>query len=233
MKKFFGILLMSAVLACCSIGFVSCDDNNPDDGNNPNPPITGTPKPDNPDNPDNPATPSGTTEYTFEAEYTDLEDLSGASSSGSAEGVDMIQSAAKASNGYYIGFTYKEGLTITFEIVSDSATTAELKVGLAPWEGMSAISISSETFVVGVNGKSVKYTSTKVSAGRGENDMGSRSFNKYKIGKVDLVKGENVITLTIGPNDYVNGGAGGPAIDAVYLTTAATLTWDPITDNID
>lgn len=220
MKKFFSMFLMSVAIVCSAIGFAACNESS-SNGSDVSSGSSGS---------DAPIT--GGVEYTFEAEYTDLEDLTGASSSGSAEGTDMIQSASKASNGHYIGFTYKEGLTITFEIVSESATTADLKVGLAPWEGMSAITISSDTFVVGVNGKSVKYSSTKVSAVRGENDMGSRSFNKYTIGKVELAEGKNIITLTIGPNDYVNGGAGGPAIDAIYVTTEASLTWEPITDNI-
>ena len=59
-----------------------------------------------------------------------------------------------------------------------------------------------------------------------------KKFKKYDIGTVNLVAGKNTVTLTIGENDYVNGKSGGPSIDAIFLTTEASLTWTPVTDNI-
>ncbi len=62
--------------------------------------------------------------------------------------------------------------------------------------------------------------------------MNSRTFKKYDIGDVQLKEGLNIITLTIGDNDFVNGKAGGPSIDAIYLSTDDDLSWIPEEDNI-
>ena len=46
-----------------------------------------------------------------------------------------------------------------------------------------------------------------------------------------LKAGKNTVTLKILANDFRNGQTGGPTIDCMKVTTTATLTWDPKTDN--
>ena len=70
--------------------------------------------------------PVGGGEYTFEAEYTDVSNLSGGGISGAAVGINMILQSGNASNGWYIGYTHKKGLAITFEITSSAAAKADL-----------------------------------------------------------------------------------------------------------
>lgn len=224
MKKSLKMIFAAFALTACAFGFAACGDgNDPDKDKTPGGDTDIT-------QPGGDTDTATGTEYTFEAEYTDVEDLVGAGSSNSAEGTDLIQASSKASNGYYIGFTHKEGLTITFNITSDKAAEATLKVGLTPLEGMPAIPISPSTFVVKVNGTAVNYSEQSVKDSN--SIMNKREFKKYAIGKVNLNQGANTVTLTIGKNDYVNGKSGGPGIDAIYLTSDATLTWEPIEDNI-
>lgn len=211
MNKFIKFLLAGAAVSACALGFAACGGDDPGEGGNGSTTVNGN-------------------EFTFEAEYTDVDGLVGAGSSNAAEGTDMILSATNASNGYYIGFTHKKGLTITFEINSDKAATANLKIGLTPAEGMQAIKISPSTFIVKVNGSAVTYSEQNVKDNN--TSMNKRQFKKYDIGTVNLVAGKNTVTLTIGENDYVNGKSGGPSIDAIFLTTEASLTWTPVTDNI-
>lgn len=221
MKKSLKLLFAGLAIAACAFGFAACGNGGDNSGDNSG---------DNGGSGNNNQTPVSGKEYTFEAEYTDVDDLVGAGSSNGAEGTDMILPAEKASNGYYIGFTHKKGLTITFEITSDKAAEANLKVGLTPAEGMQAIKINPDTFNVKVNGVAVSYSEQNVKDNA--TNMNKREFKKYDMGKVNLVAGKNTVTLTIGENDYVNGKSGGPSIDAVYLTTEAALSWEPIEDNI-
>lgn len=228
MKKSLKLIFASFAAMACTFGLAACGGGNDNGGNSGNGGNGGDQTQTQPGG-DN-TTPSAGKEFTFEAEYTDVDGLVGAGSSNSAEGTDMILPAANASNGYYIGFTHKKGLTITFVINSDKAATANLKIGLTPAEGMNSIKIAPATFIVKVNGTAVNYSEQNVVDNN--TNMNKRQFKKYDAGTVNLVAGENTITLTIGDNDYVNGKAGGPSIDALYLTTEAALTWEPYEDNI-
>lgn len=228
MKKSLKLIFLSFALAACTFGFAACGGgDDPDKDKTPGGDDQTQTQPGGDETDDKP---SSGTEFTFEAEYTDVDGLVGAGSSNSAEGTDMILSATNASNGHYIGFTHKKDLTITFEINSDKAAAATLKIGLTPAEGMNAIKIAPSTFIVKVNGSAVTYTEQNVVDNN--TNMNKRQFKKYSVGTVNLVAGKNTITLTIGDNDYVNGKAGGPSIDAIYITTEAALTWDPYEDNI-
>ncbi len=226
MKRSLKILLASLALATCAFGFTACGTNTDNDNSGTN--NGGNEQQPGDNNNDN--NPTGTKEWTFEAEYTYVDDLVGAGSSNSAKGKNMILKATKASNGHYIGFTHKKDLTITFEITAAKVTTARLKVGLTPAEGMNAISISPETFIVKVNDAAISYKQQNVVDNA--SNMNSRTFKKYDIGDVQLKEGLNIITLTIGDNDFVNGKAGGPSIDAIYLSTDDDLSWIPEEDNI-
>ncbi len=57
------------------------------------------------------------------------------------------------------------------------------------------------------------------------------TFYDKPVGTVNLVKGENTITLFTNENTLRNGQLGGPMIDSIKLTTTAGLTYNEKKDN--
>ena len=172
--------------------------------------------------------PVGGGEYTFEAEYTDVSNLSGGGISGAAVGINMILQSGNASNGWYIGYTHKKGLAITFEITSSAAAKADLTLILGTELGPMVMNPTS--YEITVNGTDVNYTEFSI---RANSSQIGTDFREYAITpQIDLVEGVNTLVFTTGENTYCNGGPGGPLFDAIKLDTTSTLTWEPIEDNI-
>ena len=166
--------------------------------------------------------------YTFETEYTAVAGLTGGGISGGGAGLNMIQINDKASNGFYVGTTHRKDLTFTFEITSDKQTSAELTLRLA--NELAAMKLNPETFIIKVGGNALDYKEISLPGkpARGLN------FEDYKVSvPVELAAGKNVITFTIGENEYCNGASGGPMFDCIKLRSDAALTWEPITGNLD
>lgn len=192
-------------------------------------------------------------QYTFEAEYTQLTGLDddtcdangnklGQGYSGNVVGKGLIAKdsdsvGANASNGAYITNLYYNGAYLEYKIVSDSAVSdaiLQLRLSAEFYD----ISISDDDFLVEVNGTQITYDD--ISFTGVITDMTSdkkRPFTTYYINTVDLVEGENTIQLIVNNTDSPQTGAGSmdskaPMIDCLYLTTDATLTWDPYTSNL-
>ncbi len=179
-------------------------------------------------------------EYVFEAEYVDLAGQEGAGYSNPAYGTQMIQAdyegAAKASNGYFVGFMCKKGVTLTFNITSDSdVRDARLVLRLSA-EMFSTVTIKSNEFSVVVNGKTLSYSDIVIdNINTDVSSRAKREFQDFEVGtKLSLNKGENKIELIVNNDRIMMGTASAtaPMVDCIKITTKAILSWDPLTSNI-
>lgn len=166
--------------------------------------------------------------YTFETEFTYMDDVVGGGISGAAAGLNMIVESADASGGFYVGSTHSEKCVITFKITSDADAPATLRV-LAGSE-LGAMDMTPESFVISVNGSAISYDIFTIPA---EAKQTGKTFTQFKVADIDLVSGENVITFQTGANEYCNGGPGGPLFDAIKLTSTASLTMEEHPENIE
>lgn len=173
--------------------------------------------------------------YTFEAEYTDLTGLEGMGYSGNASGTNMIETDTKergASNGYYVGWLYNEGLTLTFHVNSAEAAEAELALVLSA--EYYDITLTPDTYTVEVNGTKVDYDDISFTNAAKVN----LPFATYAMNRtVPLNEGDNVITLTVTNNEAKTGTiyASAPLVDCIYLYSPAELSWGdgfPLESNI-
>jgi len=159
------------------------------------------------------------TEYVFEAEYTELEGLEGLGVSGSPTGLGLVTENGKASNGYFVG-NLGTSSPITFIIVSDADAVATLKLvvgsnilGNCAW--------NPTTLKILVNGEAIEYN--EFTTDNGDDPMDQNNFKTRKIGDINLKAGENTIVIVAGDNTYRSNLPSAPSIDAIKLTSAATL----------
>lgn len=182
--------------------------------------------------------------YTFEAEYTYLDNkpAQGTSSNGNGpssliydadkfENVDVIG----ASNGYWVTNLYYTGAELVFEInASEEVTDAVLELRLTP-EYYDMV-IGPGIYDVEVNGEKIQYDLIfLVGAYKWQTDGGTvnpetneRPFENYQITTtLHLNKGSNVIKLiTSNENDHgATHNAETPAVDCIYIYSAVELDW--------
>lgn len=169
----------------------------------------------------------GTT-YLFETEYTYMEDVVGGGISGAAAGLNMIVENADASGGFFVGSTHSTNTIITYDITSDAAAPATLRVLLG--NELSAMELNPENLIITVNGEAFAYEPFELPA---EVKTVGKTFTQFNLGDIELVEGENILTFQIGPNEYNSGASGGPLFDAIKLTTTATLTMTEYPENIE
>lgn len=174
--------------------------------------------------------------YTFEAEYVNLDGLVGGGISNSAEGVNMIMGSGSQADkdkgwgeGYFVGFTYKKDLTLTFEFNADKAAKGKIVLRLASEIG--DITLDSEIFSVIVNGKELTYSDMFVAGS--DSAENAKFYDKAINEEFDLAEGKNTVQLRVNENTIRGGQIGGPLIDSIRVTTEAKLTWNPKTDNPD
>lgn len=172
--------------------------------------------------------------YVFEAEYTDLSSISGHTFSGELQGFSVITADeydAGASNGYFIGYLYEKGNTITFEITSDKAVT-DAKLYLRATEEHENNPIDWEMLTVSVNGGDPIQYKTMDFSGANSGFFSStkvlRAFKDYTIGTISLQEGKNTITFTVNNNTVLQGTAKAiaPIIDCIKIKTDASLTYE-------
>lgn len=162
----------------------------------------------------------------MESEYVNLTGVTGSGISGSASGLNLIQKNKDASNGYYVGFTHREGFAITYEFTAKVASSVTIYLGLGNELGV-GMEFGTDSLTVVLNGNKVNYKKNIT--------VWATGYKSYEIGTADLVAGKNtLVTTVVGPNEYCNGGTGGPEFDYVELNSAGNnLSWTPLTDNID
>lgn len=172
--------------------------------------------------------------YVMEAEYINLDGVSGAGISSDQSGVDMIcgdgtreQKDLGWSNGYFVGYTYATGLELDFVFKSDAETTATIILRLGSELG--DLSLDPTTFSVIINGAEITYSNMYVEG----SSMESMKFSDKTVAtNAKLKEGENTLTLKVLSNTFMNGTkTGGPCVDCVKIETSAKLTWTDKTDN--
>ena len=177
--------------------------------------------------------------YTFEAEYTDVDDLQGMGYSGNANGTNMIvkdQLNGGASNGYYVGWLYSEGLTLTFNVTSDEDVDDAYLVLRLSAEYYS-ISLTDDEFLVSVNGEKASFDELSFDVSSATTTQ-MLAFGDYECTtRVSLNAGDNVITLRVNNDTYLSGTmyAKAPLVDCIYVETGAGMDWAegfPKTSNI-
>lgn len=184
-------------------------------------------------------------EYVFEAEKTQLTGLTddyaeglateagaklGYNFSGSANGVNLIQSNAGASSGKYVTGLFYCDAYLQFEITSDKdVSDAVLKLVLSC--EYADIELTDETYIVSVNDDALSFDNIKLGSGKGmSTDVGPRGgFKEVYIGNITLKSGKNIIRLTVNNEETPAGEAGtvdaaSPIVDCIKITTDAALT---------
>lgn len=176
----------------------------------------------------------GVETYVMEAEYINLDGVSGAGISSDQSGVEMIygdatqeQKALGWSNGYFVGYTYATNVTLTFEFNADTAATASIILRLGSELGN--LNLDPTVFEVRLNGTPISYSSLYVAGSKIE----AMNFSdKTVTTTANLVAGANKIEIVILKNTLMNGTkTGGPCVDCVKVETKAKLTWTEKTDN--
>lgn len=223
MKKILSFALLTVALGLTSCGGISTTTSTKPSGNSEQ--KQSTVESNKTSNTSKDSTTQGST-LRMESEYTNLTGIVGSGISGAASGLDLIQSSKNASNGYYIGFTHREGFALTYTFNSSvDATDVTVALGLGNELGI-GLEYTASTLTVSVNEINMNYSKFTVKVD---------GFNAYALGKISVKKGENtIVTTVVGPNEYCNNATGGPLFDYVELKSSVSeLTWTPLTSNVE
>ena len=178
--------------------------------------------------------------FTMEAEYVDLDEKPGRGYSANVEGADMIGkdvNNAGASNGYFVSYLYYNGAFLQFDFTSDKAVTdaaLSLRLSVEFYD----MSLSDEDYVIEVNGVALSgyYLELEGAIAIEQSDTDKRPFENYEISTaVALKEGGNSIKLITNNENFHGGtmGADAPIVDCVYLSSSSTLSWNPVTSNLN
>lgn len=219
-RKIIWMLLLPLAL------LVSCGEREENNTSSPTEAPADTSKPD-----EEQTRPDGKKVFVFEAENSaDIEDLEGNGFSGTATGISMIQedrSNLGASGGMFVGYLYKPGLTITFDITSDKAVTdaiLDFRVATQFYN----IPMSPNTYDVSVNNESISYEDFELKVG--SNSQNITPFEDHTLTtSLSLKQGVNHFAFITNNNNALGGtmSAEAPIFDCFKITTDATLTWNP------
>lgn len=180
----------------------------------------------------------GSSTFIMEAEYTDLEGVEGGGNSVEKSGFDMIYGDGTSqeinsygwSSGYFVAYTHKADVKLTFDFESDSAVdNATLVIRMA--SEMGATSFGPDEFEIKVNGAEIDYDPVYLLSYGTLEEM--RFVDNTITNKMALKAGSNTITLRVKTNNLTGAGTIGPIIDCVKITSKANLSWTPLVDNPD
>lgn len=183
-------------------------------------------------------------EYIFEAENTEIENISGTGYSNARGGKELIFASddgtgpdMQASGGYYIAGLYTQGNELVFEINAEAAVTDAVLVLRLAAEfrniTMSPDPTAADYYTVSVNGTPVQYAPITM---QGTDvtviDGGQYPFEDYTLTtSLSLQAGENVIRLTTSNSNAYHVGtmrANAPMVDCMKIYTSTVLTWTPV-----
>lgn len=171
--------------------------------------------------------------HTFEAEYVNMTGMVGVGWSSSVEGLGLIDKDdmnGGASNGFFVGYMYVTGNTLTFNIdSSEDVTDCVLVLRLtAEGEEGSVVKLTDEELLIKVNDAKVSFTELIFNDIPDINGGTRRPFSNHVLNTaVSLKKGKNVIKLTVNNTKGMGGTmtATAPMFDCMYLYTNAELSW--------
>lgn len=180
--------------------------------------------------------------FTMEAEYTNLDGKHGAGYSGGSNGKEMVQKdkvgAAKASNGYWVGYLYVNGISVDFVFNSTKAVN-DVTLTLRLTCEIKDITLTSDNYKVNVNGTNIDNYGTITLAGASTSDSDNyiRPFSNHKLKKkINIVEGQNTIKLVTANNDGMGGTmyATAPMVDSITLSdySDTNFTYEKIEDNL-
>lgn len=177
------------------------------------------------------------TTFIMEAEYINMENMSGGGYSGSASGTAMIgkdeDNNLSASNGHYVTYTHSDDLEFIFNFKSTIKTDGELNLRLS--SDLGDVTFTPESFSIILNDIEVDYSVINILySGLGSGQVSE--FSDFLITKkLPLIEGDNVLKLIVKENDLfpVRGGTMGPVVDCVKITSNSILSWTPLTSNIE
>ena len=171
--------------------------------------------------------------YYFEAELTCADEWVGGGWSGGQSGTGLIIPDADkigASNGFYLTYTWSEGLCVYFEITATEDATAKLSLRLGNEIG--AVELNPDRFAVEVNDVEFDYTPFTLKAGDAEHHKAT-GFENYAVGEISLKKGANVVALCVGDWRFDDQHVFGPVIDAIKVECNSTLSMVEYPENIE
>ena len=163
----------------------------------------------------------------MEAEHIDVSNLKGAGYSGSAGGVSMIQTYAKASGGRALGYL-NTAATFSFAVESVADTDADVTLCLGTEWG--DLTLTPKTFKVFINEEELDYGSFTILEKGAGNDMEFQSFTLQP--SVKLHAGENIVRFEIVDSEDTEGvgtaTAKGPIFDYLQIDNASCeIGWRP------
>ncbi|MBR1813585.1 MAG: InlB B-repeat-containing protein [Lachnospiraceae bacterium] len=190
------------------------------------------------------------TTYAFEAELTDLSGKTGFGYSISYNDEQMIRYDSPERNqsarmGFSVGYLYAEGLSLEFLIYSDrdvedvtlkARLSAEFRdIYIAPEQ----VTLNDNTyypFQFYVNDEPAEYEPIALTGAKAQMTPNQRPYDEYTISKnISLKEGLNEIVLYVDNSHEFEStvNAVAPMVDTIYLTTDATLTWEPKWENLE
>ena len=173
--------------------------------------------------------------FIMEAEYVDFTGLVGGGHSNEQPEEMMIYGEGTQaekdkgwSNGYFVSATHQADICITFNFTSDKEVTDATLV-LRLGSEMGDLTFTPDNFEVKLNGKAIDYNPMYLTNSPTLEEM--KFVDKTVSNNVTIKAGANTLTLTVLPNTLAGGTSAGPMIDCVKITSSASLTWNPLTDN--
>lgn len=171
--------------------------------------------------------------HTFEAEYVNLTGMVGVGWSSSVEGLGLIDKDelnGGASNGFFVGYMYVTGNTLTFNVdaeedVSDCVMVLRLT---AEGEEGSVVTLTDEELVIRVNDTEIDFVDLIFDDIPDINGGTRRPFTNHTINTaVSLKKGRNAIKIIVNNKKSMGGtmSATAPMFDCMYLYTNTELSW--------
>lgn len=167
----------------------------------------------------------------FEAEYIYVDNLVGAGYSGSNSGKNMIQEFKNASNTHVVGYLNTE-ITLTFNITSSVATSADLSMFLGTENG--AMTLNQTTFRVVVNDANIAYDPISINEDGEKQEI---KFHEHMVNpKINLLAGDNVLqfkVLKVADGEGTSS-AKGPLFDKIKITgNTGEVGWRPKVANLN
>lgn len=163
-------------------------------------------------------------------QYVDLTGMNGAGWSASVTGIGLIDEDDTASGGFYVGYMYVTGNTLTFHITAEEAATdCSLVLRLtAEGEEGSVVSLTDEELLVKVNGTALDYSTLIFDEIPDITGGDRRDFTNHLIStSVSLNAGENVIQFVVNNEKSMGGtmSATAPMFDCMYIYTNTEIDW--------